>query len=95
MERVTSGSPTLASAITGPISTCVFQLENVPIGAGMGTCGLVGPFGIITAMPEGGAMMWIGIALVCFVLPALLTWLLGEMFRKLNWIKEGDLSINN
>ena len=85
--------PTLAAAITGPISTCVFQLENVPIGAGMGTCGLVGPFGIITAMPEGGTKMWIGILLICFILPAILTWIFGEIFRKLNWIKEGDLNI--
>ena len=85
--------PTLTAAITGPIATCVFQLENVPIGAGMGTCGLVGPFGIITAMPDGGARMWLGILLVCFILPALLTWIFGEIFRKLNWIKEGDLKI--
>ena len=87
--------PTLAAAITGPVATCVFQLENVPIGAGMGTCGLVGPFGIITAMPDGGTKMWIGILLVCFILPAILTWIFGEIFRKLNWIKEGDLLIRN
>ena len=87
--------PTLAAAITGPVATCVFQLENVPIGAGMGTCGLVGPFGIITAMPDGGTKMWLGILLVCFVLPAILTWILGEIFRKLNWIKEHDLLIRN
>ena len=87
--------PTLAAAITGPIATCVFQLENVPIGAGMGTCGLVGPFGIITAMPDGGTKMWLGILLVCFVLPAILTWIFGEIFRKLNWIKEGDLKIES
>ena len=85
--------PTLAAAITGPVATCVFQLENVPIGAGMGTCGLVGPFGIITAMPNGGTKMWLGILLVCFILPAILTWIFGEIFRKLNWIKEGDLNI--
>ena len=87
--------PTLAAAITGPISTCLFQLENVPIGAGMGTCGLVGPFGIITAMPEGGTKMWFGILLVCFILPAILTWIFGEIFRKMKWIKEGDLLIRN
>ena len=86
---------TLAAAITGPISTCLFQLENVPIGAGMGTCGLVGPFGIITAMPEGGTKMWLGILLVCFILPAILTWIFGEIFRKMKWIKEGDLLIGN
>ena len=87
--------PTLAAAITGPISTCLFQLENVPIGAGMGTCGLVGPFGIITAMPEGGTKMWIGILLICFILPAILTWIFGEIFRKMGCIKEGDLLIRS
>ena len=86
--------PTLAAAITGPIATCVFHLENVPIGSGMGTCGLVGPIGIYTAMPEGGATMWIGMLLVCFVLPALLSWLFGLVLRKIGWIKEGDLKID-
>ena len=84
----------LTAAITGPISTCIFHLENIPIGSGMGTCGLVGPIGIYTAMPEGGANMWIGMLLVCFVLPAVLTWLFGLVFRKIGWIKEGDLKID-
>lgn len=86
--------PTLAAAITGPLATCVFHLENIPIGSGMGTCGLVGPIGIYTAMPEGGANMWIGMLLVCFVLPALLSWLFGLVLRKIGWIKEGDLKID-
>ena len=85
--------PTLAAAITGPLATCVFHLENIPIGSGMGTCGLVGPIGIYTAMPEGGANMWIGMLLVCFVLPALLSWLFGMVLRKFGWIKDGDLKI--
>lgn len=84
----------LTAAITGPISTCVFHLENIPIGSGMGTCGLVGPIGIYTAMPEGGMNMWIGMALVCFILPAVLTWLFGLVFRKIGWIREGDLKID-
>lgn len=85
--------PTLAAAITGPLATCVFHLENIPIGSGMGTCGLVGPIGIYTAMPDGGLNMWIGMLLVCFVLPALLSWLFGMILRKIGWIKEGDLKI--
>ena len=85
--------PTLAAAITGPIATCVFHLENIPIGAGMGTCGLVGPIGIYTAMPEGGLNMWIGMMLVCFVLPAILSWIFGAILRKMGWIKDGDLLI--
>ena len=85
--------PTLAAAITGPLATCVFHLENIPIGSGMGTCGLVGPIGIYTAMPEGGLNMWLGMLLICFVLPALLSWLFGLVLRKIGWIKEGDLKI--
>ena len=85
--------PTLASMVTGPLATMVFHLENIPAGAGMGTCGLVGPIGVYTAM-DGSANMWLGILLVCFVLPALLTWILGEILRKMNWIKDGDLKLD-
>lgn len=87
-------APTLASMITGPVSTMVFKLENIAAGSGMGTCGFVGPIGIYTAMPEGGANMWLGILLVCFILPAALTLLFGELLRKMNWIKEGDLRLD-
>ena len=85
--------PTLAAAITGPLSTCVFHLENIPIGSGMGTCGLVGPIGIYTAMSDGGTMMWTGLVLVCFVIPAVLSWIFSEIMRKAGWIKAGYLKI--
>ena len=74
-------APTLASAITGPIATVVFQMTNIHTAAGMGTCGLVGPIGIYTSM-DGGAKMWLGILLICFVLPALLTAVFGGNFKK-------------
>ena len=48
--------PTLASAITGPLATMVFKMENIPMGAGMGTSGLVGQFGTITAMAESAEL---------------------------------------
>lgn len=85
--------PTLASMITGPIATMVFGLENIPAGSGMGTCGLVGPIGIYTAM-GGGISMWLGVLLVCFLLPAVFTWISGEILRKIGWIKEGDLKLD-
>ena len=84
--------PTLASMITGPLATMVFHMENIPAGAGMGTCGLVGPIGVYTAM-GGGEGMWTGILLVCFVLPAILTLIFGEALRRLGWIKDGDLKL--
>ena len=41
-----------------------------------------------------GAMDWLGLALVCFVLPAVICWALGLLCRKIGWIKEGDLKLN-
>lgn len=86
--------PTLASVITGPVSTLLFRLENIPLGAGMGTSGLVGPLGIVSAMPGGGMRMWWGILFVCFLLPAVLTLVFAKILRKFGFIKSGDLSLN-
>lgn len=86
-------APTLVSMITGPIATVVFQMQNIPAGSGMGTCGLVGPIGVYTAM-GGGPKMWLGILLVCLVLPAVLTPVFGGFLRKINWIKDGDLKLD-
>ena len=101
--------PILTSAITGPIATCLFKLQmnGAPINSGMGTCGLCGPIGVWTgwltpgadAAAKGaaaiapGAFEWIGLVLICFVLPAVLCWCFGLLFRKLGWIKEGDLTL--
>ena len=87
-------APTLASAITGPISTMVFHLKCKGVAAGMGTCGLVGPIGVIDSTEEPGAMMWIGLAVVCVILPALLSILFNEIMRKLGWVKTGDMKID-
>ena len=98
-------APTVASAITGPIATCVFRLEmnGVAVNSGMGTCGLCGPIGVITGWytpaVEGvkaiapTAMDWVGLALICIVLPAVLAWLINLPLRKLGWVKEGDLKL--
>ena len=98
---------TAASAITGPLATCVFHLEmNDPasaVASGMGTCGMVGPIGVYSgwvADVASGAkaaitgMDWLALILICFVLPAVLTWLIGIPCRKLGWIKEGDLKLD-
>lgn len=97
--------PTLASAITGPISTCLFHLEmNGPaVSSGMGTCGLVGQIGVYTGWLNDIAagtkaailpMDWVGLILICFVLPAVLTLLFAFFLRKWGWIKDGDLKLN-
>ena len=101
--------PILASAITGPLATCVFglQMNGAPINSGMGTCGLCGQIGIWTgwmapseqALARGAAAMtpgmmdWAGLLLICFVLPGLLTWGFGWMLRRMGWIREGDLKL--
>ena len=97
-------APTLASAITGPVATCVFRMEmnGAPISSGMGTCGLVGPLGVYTgwlndvasgAKAAVTAADWIGLILVCFVLPAILSPAIHFFVRKAGWVKDGDLKI--
>jgi uncharacterized protein len=85
-------APTLASAVCGPISTMVFKLECSGVSAGMGTCGLVGPIGII-ADTGTSLMTWIGIVLLCVVLPAVLSIIFNEILRKIGWIKDGYMKL--
>ena len=84
--------PILASAICGPLSTLVFRLECVGVSAGMGTCGLVGPIGIVAATGSS-PMMWAGIVLLCFVLPAVLSLRFAELMRKIGWIRSGWMQL--
>ena len=97
--------PTVASAITGPIATCLFKLEmnGAAVNSGMGTCGLCGPIGVWTGWAADvavgtkaavTAMDWIGLALIAVVLPAILTPLLALPLRKIGWIKDGDLKLD-
>ena len=97
--------PTLASAITGPVATCLFRLEmnGAPVSSGMGTCGLVGQIGVYTGWVNDVAsgakaavtgMDWLGLVLISFVLPAVLTWLIAIPLRKWGWIKDGDLKLD-
>ncbi len=84
--------PTLASAFTGPIATCLFKLECMGVSAGMGTCGLVGPIGIFSSMGFGARSI-IGVLLLCIVAPAVLSLIFSEIMRKLGWIKKDDLKL--
>lgn len=88
--------PTVAAAITGPISSVVFKMTNIPIGSGMGTSGLVGQIGTITSMTADGVVaskIYLSIALVHIILPAIIALLLCNLLRKIGWIKEGDLKL--
>lgn len=97
--------PTIASAICGPIATCIFKLEmnGAPVSSGMGTCGFVSQIGVYTGwindIEQGlrtsiTAFDWIGLLLISIVLPALITWLVAIPFRKKGWIKENDLKLD-
>ena len=95
----------LTSAVTGPIATCVFKLQmnGAAVSSGMGTCGLVGQIGVYTGWVADVAagtkaaitgLDWLGLVLISFILPGVLTWLFGLFFRKIGWIKEGDLKLD-
>ena len=97
--------PTVVSAITGPIATCVFrmQMNGAAVASGMGTCGLVGQIGVYTGwvsdVASGAkaaitAFDWAGLILICFVLPAVLTPLIAAPLRRIGWIKENDLKLD-
>lgn len=98
-------APIITSAITGPLATCLFKIEmnGAAVSSGMGTCGLVGQIGVYTGWVNDianglktsiTAFDWIGLALISFVLPAVICWVLGLFFRKINWIKENDLKLD-
>lgn len=97
--------PTLASAITGPVATCLFrfQMNGAAISSGMGTCGLVGQIGVYTGWVNDisaglktaiTATDWLGMALICFLLPAVLSVIFCELLRRLGWIQDGDLTLS-
>ncbi len=98
-------APTLASAITGPIATCLFKMEmnGAAISSGMGTCGLVGQIGVysgwVNDVAEGTkagitAFDWIGLILISVVLPAILSIIFNEILKKIGWVKEGDMKLD-
>ena len=102
-------APTLTSAITGPIATCLFKLQmnGAAINSGMGTCGLCGQLGVWTgwvspseqAIANGAAAIaptafdWAGLILISFVLPAILAPAINQVCRKLGWVKDGDVTL--
>ena len=97
--------PTAASAITGPIATCLFGLQwtGPAVSSGMGTCGLVGQIGVYTGWMSDIAsgtksavtgMDWLALVLISFVLPAVLCWAGGKLMRRIGWIRPGDLKLD-
>ena len=98
-------APTLASAITGPLATCLFkmQMNGAPVSSGMGTCGLVGQIGVYTGWVNDVAagtkaaitgFDWAGLILISLVLPAVLSLLINSVLKKIGWVKEGDMKLD-
>lgn len=83
----------IASAILGPISTCWLKLACTGSAAGMGTAGLVGQIGTISSMDIGSWQLWVGLFGLEIILPALLVFGIDLLFRRVGWIKEGDLKV--
>ena len=97
--------PIIASAVTGPVASCIFKLQmnGTPVSSGMGTCGLVGQIGVYTGwisdIAAGSkaaitAFDWIGLLLVSFVLPAVISLLVCNFLRRIGWIRENDLKLD-
>ena len=82
-----------ASAVCGALSTTLFALKCSGVSAGMGTCGLVGPIGILRDSGYS-ATVWVGLVLLCVVLPAILAFACNEILRKVGLVKTGDMKID-
>ena len=85
--------PTLAAAITGPISTVVFQMTNDKTGSGMGTSGLVGQIGTFTSMGFSVNTL-IAVLVTHFIAPAILSIIFYKILFSLNKIKAGDCKLD-
>ncbi|MBQ9815308.1 MAG: PTS sugar transporter subunit IIC [Lachnospiraceae bacterium] len=94
----------VASIVNGPIATCLFRLEmnGAAVSSGMGTCGFVGQIGVYTGWVNDvaagtkaaiTAVDWIGLIVVSFIVPAIVSWLVSLLLRKVGWIKENDLKL--
>ena len=86
----------IASAILGPLSSMVFHMTNNATGSGMGTAGLVGQITTyqVMAATESPALVLVKIALLHFILPAVIALGVSEFMRKKGWIKKGDMKLN-
>lgn len=82
--------PIITSIIISPIATVILGIECNAVGSGMGTAGLVG---IIAAIEVMGNSYWIPIVLINIITPAVLTYAIFKAFKKLNYIKKGDLKL--
>ena len=91
--------PTIVtSAVLGPIAMLfpydkLVSSTGLSVGAGMGTCGLVGPLNFFDAFNYNWLVVVIVLGII--VVSGLLVFLIDLLFRKLGWFKKGDFSLSN
>ena len=77
-------------------------MNGAAVSSGMGTCGLVGQIGVysgwVNDIANGTKVAitsfdWLGLILISFILPAIITPLINVFLKKINWIKEGDMKL--
>lgn len=85
----------IASAVVGPIATTSFGLMSTASGAGMGTAGFVGVFGVLEASAGvlTSTQIWLAIGLLMFVLPAVIAGIVAWLMRRTGWIQDGDMKL--
>ena len=76
----------------------VFKFQREPIASGMGTSGFVQGY-----IPDSystnsigvrGLKLYLGILLLHFLLPAIITLGIAKLMRRKGWIKDGDLKLD-
>ena len=82
--------PIVASLASGLLSAAVLGIKCTSVGSGMGTAGLVGLLECISVM---GSSYWIPLILVDVVLPMAICWSMYKAFKKLRYIRPGDMKI--
>ena len=86
----------VASAVLGPVSTCVLRMTNNPTGSGMGTAGLVGQINAYQDMVANGMSSGVVLAEIVVmhvILPAVIALIVSELMRRKGLIAEGDMKL--
>ena len=82
--------PIITGVVIAPISTCLLNISCSPVGSGMGTAGMVG---ILEAVNVMGTNYWVPLIVIDLVAPAFLTYGIYKVFKKLSFIKKGDMKL--
>lgn len=82
----------ISSIILGPISTVIFKMQATPAGSGMGTSGLVGEFSTYSVMVKNA---FLGVLLLHFILPGLISYFVSSFMYKKGYIKMEDMKLSN